>query len=114
MRRIFVVALLVAKLSLADSVVHKFELWGRGSDAQKLTLYFGWTNGYVMGAGMRATEFSKCLEQMTSRQAVAMIEKYDKDHPEEWSNPLAIGFVNALTVPNSPCEGKSPLAISTK
>ncbi len=40
-------------------------------------------------------------------QAVAIIDKYYKDHPELWEQPLPEMLLKALTAPGSPCEGKA-------
>jgi hypothetical protein len=93
----------------ADPAFHKFELWGKlPTKPEKLLLFSGWTNGFWTGHGMRATKFSTCIEGMTTDQAIAMIDKYYNNHPEEWSYPLGVGIIDALTVTNSPCEHVDP------
>ncbi len=97
-------------------MIHKFELWGveGTTKLEKACLYWGWTNGFLQARGKRAVHFADCLESITSDQAVAMIDKQYKDHPERWSNPLGEEILEALTVDGSPCEGKSPLTLEAK
>ncbi len=103
--------LLVCGLSNAGPVVHQFGLWRTaGTGAEKLSLYWGWTNGFLQARGQRTTELVTCLEGMTAEQAIAMVDKYYKDHPEKWSRPFGEQLLEALTVAGGPCEGKNPLA----
>jgi hypothetical protein len=53
-------------------------------------------------------EFAGCLESMEYAQAVALIDKYYKDHPELWQQPLAEMLAKALTAAGTACEGKRP------
>jgi hypothetical protein len=81
--------------------MHKFQLWSLSKDPlEKLTLYFGFTNGLFMGP--RLTEFialANCLENnTTSDQAIAIIDKSYKDNPQRWSMPFGQEVVLALTV----------------
>jgi hypothetical protein len=117
LRFLFKTLALVALCGLldADPIVHKFELWGKATKkTEKLLLYWGWTNGFVIGKDFHVTPFSSCLESMTPDQAIAMVDKYYTDHPEQWSQPLGLGIIEALTVANSPCEGKHPLPPAAK
>lgn len=110
MKLIFALLLVaLAPLSKGDPVLHKFELWGNSTKIEKLSLYWGWTNGFIPGKGQAAIEFADCLESMTADQAIAMIDKQYRDHPEKWSRPLGDQFLEALTVAGGPCAGKSPL-----
>ena len=95
----------------ANPVVHKFELWGivGVTESDKLNLYLGWTNGFLLARGPRGAELAHCLESMTSEQAIAMIDKRYKDHPELWSKPFGEQILDALTVDGGPCQGKNPL-----
>jgi hypothetical protein len=102
--------LLACGISHADPVAHKFELWGRVTESDKINLYFGWTNGFLQARGPRAVGLLTCLESMTTTQAIAMIDKHYKDHPELWSHPLGEQILDALTVEGGPCQGKNPLA----
>jgi hypothetical protein len=52
--------------------------------------------------------FLDCLETLTYDQAIAMIDKRFKDHPEKWSSLITPEILEALTVPGSACEGKNP------
>jgi len=55
----------------------------------------------------RIMDFAGCLETMEYSQAVALIDRYYKDHPELWQQPLPEMLVQALTAPGSPCQGKT-------
>jgi hypothetical protein len=51
-----------------------------------------------------------CLEGIPVDQAVAMIDKYYKDHPEKWSQVLTVEILEAVTISGGPCEGKNFLS----
>ncbi len=109
MKFTFLPVILVACSQLvADPVMHKFSVWDIGSDGEKLNLYIGWTNGFLHGRGPEILPLLSCLEEMTTVQAVAMVNKYYKDHPEKWSSPLTLQILEALTVRGGPCENKNP------
>jgi len=111
-RRVLLLVLMILLsrgLLCADSVVHKFELWGKGTDVDRLNLYWGWTNGFLQASGPRGVELAVCLDGMTTTQALAMIDKRFKEHPELWSHPLGEQILNALTAEGGPCQGKNPL-----
>jgi len=100
----------------AESVLHKFELWEPGIEFKKDTraiwkmgLYWGWTNGFLQKRGPKGGPLVDCLETMSTDQAIAMVDKYYKDHPEKWSGVFSEQILAALTVAGSPCEGKTPL-----
>jgi hypothetical protein len=42
----------------------------------------GWSNGFLQSRGPGANELMNCLNGMDAEQAVAMIDKYYKEHPE--------------------------------
>jgi hypothetical protein len=58
-----------------DPVIHKFEFWGKGTELNKMDMYVGWSNGFLMARGPRGLELAKCLTGMSIDQAVAMIDK---------------------------------------
>lgn len=94
----------------ANPVVHPFQAWGIGTGVDRVNLYFGWTNGFFQARGQRGLELMDCLERkMTTTQAIAMIDKRYKDHPELWSHFLGEQILEALTAEGSPCEDKNPL-----
>lgn len=97
-------------LAIASPVVHKFELWGTASRTygEKVSLYWGWTNGFFQARGQTGAGLLECLQGIDYDQAVAMIDKHYKDHPEKWSRPMGEQFIEALTVRGGPCDGKSP------
>lgn len=101
--------LLPCGISEADPVLHKFELWAKGTSLDKLNVYIGFTNGFLAGRGPRGVELLHCLKGMTPDQAIAMIDKRYKDHPELWSHPLGEQILDALIVDGGPCQGKNPL-----
>jgi hypothetical protein len=101
--------LLACGISKADPIRHKFEMWGKTPKAEKIDLYFGWTNGFFQARGSRGEALATCLEIMTYDQAIAMIDKRYKDHPELWSHPLGDQILAALTVDGAPCQGKNSL-----
>jgi len=91
-------------------VVHQFALWGQmKNDLEKLDLYLGFTNGFF--AGPRSQNFVSllnCLEKLSADQAIAMVDKYYKENPQRWSEPLAYGIAEGLTVPDGPCRNLNP------
>jgi hypothetical protein len=100
-----------------DPVLQNFGVWAANQTYQeKASLYHGWTNGFLSAAKRYASQkqqkriidFGACLESMEYAKAVAIIDKYYKDHPELWQEPLPEMLVKALTGPGSPCEGKTP------
>jgi hypothetical protein len=108
--RIVILILLAASAVSADPtpVLHKFILWGSGwPKVERLALYLGWTNGFLYGRGYGAAELAGCLEQMGADQALAMIDKYYRDHPERWSRSFTDEVLRALTVDGGPCQGKN-------
>jgi hypothetical protein len=103
-----------------DSILVSFSAWGdlTTADPQHAAtdrgwIYIGWTNGffqsYPSGELSRYTELHGCLSKMGLVQALAMIDKYYKDHPEKWDHALGEQMLEALTVAGGPCEGKNPL-----
>ena len=103
-------ATLLSCVSLhADPVVHKFQLWGTMNPLEKLIFYQGWTNGFLVARGESGVELASCLDEITGEQAIAMIDKRYKDHPERWSHPITQQMLEALTAEGGPCEGKNPL-----
>ena len=72
----------------ADPVFHRFELWGKGTDLDRLNIYLGWGEGFFQGRGKRGLDLADCLETITTTQALAIIDKRYKDHPELWSHFL--------------------------
>lgn len=118
------IVLIVAVLSgvqlstASEPLVHKFELWGKWATVTKLNLYLGFTNGLVtaaMAAGVSASTERKtpglkllgCLVNDSIRpsydQAIAMIDKYYRNHPEKWNTLLGEAIIEALLVNDGPC-----------
>ena len=102
--------ILVSAPLRAESVLHKFVLWGQLKEVEKLFFYMGWTNEFLQGRGPRGPELADCLEGITTSQATAMIDKSYKDHPEKWSRPFGEQVIAALTVDGGPCQGKNPFS----
>jgi hypothetical protein len=110
--KLLAVLMAVSAIVCAEPVplLHKFEMWGKHDDiATKLNLYVGWTNGFFYARGQDSLPFYDCVSNISYNQAMAMIDKYYKDHPERWSKLFTEEIVNALTVKGSPCEDKIPL-----
>lgn len=103
--------------SKAAPVFVKFEVWGRTDQPDvKGALYVGWINGFTL-AGTAAfgtpkmMALSNCLEDLSWEQIIAVIDKYYKENPEKWHEPLSIQLLQALTTKGAPCAGKSPYGI---
>jgi hypothetical protein len=114
MLKLVLAFVLASGLVNADPVVHKFEIWGRIPQETKGFTYLGWTNGFFLAKDAHAFQFAQCLEGMSPTQAVAMIDKYYKDHPEKWSDIFGTQILQALLVVGGPCEGKYLLTAETK
>ena len=84
---------------------HKFEYWGQISRDERLAFYNGWTNGFLFAQEEKGLPLANCLVKVSYGQALAMVDKYYKDHPEKWSNPISVGVLEALTVKDGPCPG---------
>ena len=106
--KLLVGLMLVVGYGYSEPVVHKFEAWNLIPQGGKKFLYNGWTNGFFVSRNAGAFAFARCLESISADQAVAMIDKYYKDHPKKWSEVLGGQIIEALTVQGSPCEGKKP------
>lgn len=105
-------------------LVHPFTIWKAASKVNldkadvglyHTGIYVGWTNviGYVAYSVQKQkgeTIQKHCLENVPIDQAIAMIDKYYDEHPEEWNKPLNEEIWKALTVKGSPCENaKTPV-----
>ncbi|HEV2577121.1 MAG TPA: hypothetical protein VGU25_07915 [Acidobacteriaceae bacterium] len=54
-------------------------------------------------------KLADCItKNIPMKQAIAMIDKYYKDHPQRWSTLLAFGILEALTVKDGPCPELNP------
>ena len=102
-------ALLFLSPLRADSVIHKFEMWGSDTTPTlKLFLYWGWSNGFFQGRGKPGAKLLACVEALSYNQAIAMIDKRYKEHPEFWSRPIGEQILNTLTDAGAPCAGMNP------
>lgn len=108
-QKLVLMVLIVCGSIKADPVVQKFQAWGTLSPNAKVAFYTGWTNGFLLFKGAQGVELEKCLAPMSYEHAVAMIEKYYTDHPEQWSQWISPMILQALTVKGGPCEGQYPL-----
>lgn len=108
---VVLMALLACASAQADPLVHKFQLWGAMKNSEeKLIFYQGWTNGFLVARGPSGLELANCLDtNLSVEQAIAMIDKQYKGHPENWSRPITEQILQALTASGGPCEGKNPL-----
>jgi hypothetical protein len=101
--------------------VQKFELWDTLDWSKKLNFLMGFTNG-LAASGVtvlqcegqipaRRKKEVECIlfsKELDVPQAIAMIDKYYKEHPEEWSQPIGISIMHALTVNGGPCADTAP------
>jgi hypothetical protein len=119
--RITLAILLVCGLLNADPVIFRFQLWGEAkvTESQRLAIYVGWVNGFLSAMAfsaeseppdvrkvrqLRGDKLCDCLEaQLTHKQAVAIVDKFYKDHPEKWSAPLGAEILEAL-MEKGPCD----------
>jgi hypothetical protein len=114
----FMIALVILTtpmLAATDPVTNTFRVWGsatatrKSTYGEKLDMYVGWSNGYFSARGAPAYPLRFCIgNNIPYDQAVAMIDKYQDDHPEKWGNGLSDEIVEALTVAGGPCSGKAP------
>ncbi len=67
-------------------------------------MLLGFTNGTFFGGSDRSVQLVTCMSaNMSYEQAIAMVDKYYKDHPEEWSKPAGMEMYIALTIATGPC-----------
>jgi len=89
-------------------------LWGTSTKVEKLDLFWGFTNGLLVGAAhpLRSDatlgrQLLACLNDddahPSTSQAIAMIDKYYEGNPEKWNIPLGQAMVEALMVKDGPC-----------
>jgi len=92
------------------AVLHQFKLWGvLASSNEKLSLYWGFTNGYFEHRGEKYFPLMECLEyKIAPDQVIAMIDIYYKENPQRWDKPLGDEIFAALTVSDGPCPGLAP------
>lgn len=88
----------------AEPVLHSFELWDTADKGTKILLYVGWTNGFHYGGRKPAPRLIDCIQTISNKQAIAMIDLYYKGHPEKWSRPFSEQILAALVIPGGPCE----------
>lgn len=106
--RLFLILMLVLspRFGVASdeySYAQKFSGWGElKSNADKLVFLLGVTNGYFVARGEPAL-YTCISHNISYEQAVAMIDKYYRDHPEQWNRAAASAMLDALTVESGPC-----------
>jgi hypothetical protein len=111
---VVIVLLSVSSISTAQPVSHQFSVWGINADpAFKTGLYIGWLNGLFIAKRESDEGFISCLETIPYSQAVSMVDKHYKDHPERWSRSFGSEMINALTIRGGPCEKKGQLSPSS-
>jgi hypothetical protein len=100
---------------------HKFQLWGTlDHEMDKLNFFIGFTNGLV-ASGVTVLECNgnqparrplyECVlfsKELDLDQAIAMIDKYYKENPGKWGDPIGSAIIDALTVNGGPCAGTAP------
>jgi hypothetical protein len=95
-------------------------LWDDLTIDEKLNFFTGFTNG-LLASGVTVLQcngnqparrelydcilFSKGLDL---HQAIAMIDKYYKENPEKWGDPIGYAIIDALTVNGGPCAAPAP------
>ena len=95
-----------AVVPLPSPLIQDFDLWGTLSPDSQLTFYSGWANGLLTTTkDSGALALRGCLEKMTFKQILLMIDKRYADHHEAFHNPIGTEMIQALTVAGSPCEG---------
>ena len=84
--------------------IHEFSVWGTlPTLSDKTRFLVGVTNGYFLHRP-EAKVFYGCLsDNVGYEQAVAMVDKYYKDHPEKWNAVAGEQVIAALTVEGGPC-----------
>jgi hypothetical protein len=109
MRPVIFALLLIAPFgAIADPVVHLFETWGQLKDSEKILFYAGWADGFIQGRGPKVVALSSCLNGLSYKQAVAIIDRQYRDHPESWSDAMGAQILGAMTGKEGPCSGLSP------
>ena len=120
MKKLLAVALIMAAcvcLSAEDIPrTHKFQLWGTfDNETEKVVFFTGFTNG-LLTSGVTVLECNgnqpakkptyECVlfnKDLDLHQAIAMIDKYYKENPEKWNEPIGFAILDALTVKGGPC-----------
>lgn len=89
--------------------ITQFSGWGSLTDGtQKLEFFVEFAKNFF-ATRPDATLLRECGQKnLTDEQAVAMIDKLFKEHPEMWSLSFADGMISALTVRDGPCAGSAP------
>ena len=92
---------------LTADIFHKFEIWGKFDDIQKIVFYTGWVDGFFHSR-TGASALVSCVDSVSVEQGVAPIDRRYKDHPETWATAMSIQILESLTGPSGPCPGKNP------
>ncbi len=91
----------------ADAVVHSFSLWGATPSYEaKRIVFVGWSNGFLYAGKTSSMALGYYLNELPPPRIIAMIDKYYKDHPENWSLNFGEQMLIAVNAPGSPCTGK--------
>ena len=86
-------------------LIEQFDIWGGLTPDSKLTFYSGWANGLFTTTKDPGTlALGHCLEKLSFKQILAMIDKRFADHREGFHNPISTELIEAVTVTGSPCE----------
>jgi hypothetical protein len=88
-------------------IIEKFDIWGTLTHDQKIIFYTGWANGLFTTTKDSGTlALGSCLkEKLNWELIVAMVDKWNADHREEWQNPMSTEIIEAVTAAGSPCAG---------
>lgn len=99
---------------LPSPLIEKFDVWGTLPPDSKLAFYSGWANGLFTTTKDPGTlALGRCLEKLSFRQILAMIDKRYADHREGFKNPISTEMIEAVTVTGSPCEGITASKVPT-
>jgi hypothetical protein len=102
------------------SKLQKFQLWEKLDKSDKFTFLLGFTNGLLASrvTVLQCDEITpakreqlQCVlasEELDPPQATAMIDKYYKENPEKWNEPIGLAMIDALTVNGGPCGVTAP------
>jgi hypothetical protein len=90
-------------------LIEPFDTWIDLSPDSKLAFYSGWANGlFTTTQDPGSLALGRCLEKLTFKQILPMIDKWLADHREGLHNPISTEIIEAVTVTGSPCEGIRP------
>ena len=91
---------------LPTPLIEKFDVWETLTTDSKLAFYNGWANGLFTTTKDPGTlTLGRCLEKLSFKQILAMVDKRSANHREGFKNPISTEMIEAVTLAGSPCEG---------